>query len=274
VVQLLSVASALQSSQRLVNVQDVEGFTALHLAAMAGHASVVSALLQHGVNLSAVTRAGQTVLHLAVCNGHLAVTALLLDRPDASVVLNVRDAQGKLPLDLAYATKNQVMIDYFDSTKRATHLKMKQLEELVAELQREVQQLSEEKNGAIVKHSTLFKEHLALVESHQLHTTQYEARCREQERTLTELSAQNSALQREVQELRAHNAELAARASSASEAEQMSIEPSNAAELRNIKEKIGMAHSSLTNLQRLLEVTSTAMIETKTQLNTVTDLLP
>jgi hypothetical protein len=40
-----------------------------------------------------------------------------------------------------------------------------------------------------------------------------------------------------------------------------------------IKEKIGMAHSSLTNLQRLLEVTSTAMIETKTQLNTVRSIV-
>ncbi len=36
-----------------------------------------------------------------------------------------------------------------------------------------------------------------------------------------------------------------------------------------MKEKIGMAHSALTNLQRLLEVTSMAMIDTKTQLSTV-----
>lgn len=39
--QLLAVASAIQSSQRLVNVQDVEGFSALHLAAMAGHTGYV-----------------------------------------------------------------------------------------------------------------------------------------------------------------------------------------------------------------------------------------
>ncbi len=124
---------------------------------MSGHTGVANALLQHGVNLSAVTRSGQTALHLAVCNGHLAVTALLLDRPDASVVLNVRDAQGKLPLDLAYATKNQLMIDYFDSSKRATHLKVKQLEDLVLDLQAQVQQLSEDKQQGIVKHTTLFK---------------------------------------------------------------------------------------------------------------------
>jgi len=39
--------------------------------------------------------------------------------------------------------------------------------------------------------------------------------------------------------------------------------------LQQMKEKIGMAHSSLTNLQRLLEVTSMAMLDTKTQLSTV-----
>lgn len=233
--QLLAVASAIQSSQRLVNIQDVEGFTALHLAAMAGHTGVVSALLQHGVALSAVTRSGQTALHLAVCNGHLAVTALLLDKPDASAVLNIRDAQGKLPLDLAYATKNQVMIDYFDSTKRATHLKLKQLEDLVHDLQREVQQLSEEKQQGIVKHSTLFKEHLALQEQHQQHLARYEQQCREQEQVISVLGAEKSALHGEVSALRARNAELEAELGTVQQGEQMSVEPSSAGELRNVR---------------------------------------
>lgn len=39
-----------------------------------------------------------------------------------------------------------------------------------------------------------------------------------------------------------------------------------------MKEKVGMAHNALTNLQRLLEVTSMAMLDTKTQLSTVCSL--
>jgi len=269
--KLLAVAGAIQTSQRLVNIQDVEGFTALHLAAMAGHTGVVNALLLHGVNLAAVTRSGQTVLHLAVCNGHLAVTALILDRPDASVVLNIRDAQGKLPLDLAYATKNQLMIDYFDSGKRATHLKVQQLEDTVRDLQREVQQLSEDKQQGIVRHSTLFKEHLTLTETLQQRTVQYEQQLIEQQRVISVLSGEKSGLVEQVQLLTARVQQLEQQVQHSPE--QMSVEPGHVSELRNMKEKVGMAHSALTNLQRLLEVTQSAMLDTKTQLATVTDLL-
>jgi len=232
--QLLLVASAIQSSQRLVNVQDVEGFTALHLAAMAGHAHVVSELLRHGVNLNCVTRAGQTVLHLAVCNGHLAVTALLLDRPEAAAVINMRDAQGKLPLDLAYATKSQLMIDYFDSSKRATHLKIQQLEDRAAELQSQVHTLQDEKQAAIVKHTALFKEHVTLVESSQRHAAQCAEQRRSDEQEIKTLREEKSVLVSQVEQLTARMVELETRVT-ASEGEQMVVEPSNLTELRNVR---------------------------------------
>lgn len=194
----------------------------------------MSALLQGGpgLQLTAVTRAGQTALHLAVCNGHLAVTALLLDRPDCAAALNVRDAQGKLPLDLAFATKNQTMIDYFDSTKRATHLKMQRLEEHVAELQQQLALALEEKQVAIVKHATLFKEHLALGEASRASAAEAEQRFRSQEQHARELAAQNHELKQQLDELTARNAELAQHASAPSDA--MAVEPSNAEELRNV----------------------------------------
>ena len=63
-----------------------DGLAALHLAAEAGHVSVVELLLQHGATVDITTPDGDTPLHMAAAHGHTSVVEQLLlagARPDA-----------------------------------------------------------------------------------------------------------------------------------------------------------------------------------------------
>lgn len=86
-----------------VDIPDARGFTPLHIAASAGHARSVAALLAHGARADARSRCrgaydGCTALHCAVAAGHAEVVDVLLAAgadPDA------RDECGYTALHLA-----------------------------------------------------------------------------------------------------------------------------------------------------------------------------
>jgi ankyrin repeat protein len=82
-----------------VNAVDNDGYTPLHLAAMAGYADKAGYLLEHGASLQALTKQKTTPLHLAAgrrrCDPGL--LELLAGPPNARNV-NPRDAEGHTPL--------------------------------------------------------------------------------------------------------------------------------------------------------------------------------
>ncbi|PNH07523.1 Death-associated protein kinase 1 [Tetrabaena socialis] len=76
--RLLEVEQLLSDPAANPNVQDVEGYTALHCASTEGRTEVVKALLRAGADVAAKRKEGYTALHLASQNGCLgAVEALL-----------------------------------------------------------------------------------------------------------------------------------------------------------------------------------------------------
>ncbi len=73
----------------IVEMEDREGETPLHKAAMAGKLSATSLLLAQGANANAKDSDGWTALHNACSRGYLDLVRVLIDRGQAEV-----DAQG------------------------------------------------------------------------------------------------------------------------------------------------------------------------------------
>ncbi|CDU26081.1 uncharacterized protein SPSC_06248 [Sporisorium scitamineum] len=73
----------------IVEMEDREGETPLHKAAMAGKLSVTSVLLSHGADANAKDTDGWTALHNACSRGYLDLVRLLIDRGGAHI-----DIQG------------------------------------------------------------------------------------------------------------------------------------------------------------------------------------
>lgn len=73
----------------IVEMEDREGETPLHKAAMAGKLSVTSLLLSHGADANARDTDGWTALHNACSRGYLDLVRLLIDRGGAQI-----DIQG------------------------------------------------------------------------------------------------------------------------------------------------------------------------------------
>jgi hypothetical protein len=65
--------------------------------------------------------------------------------------------------DIATATKDQTLIDYFDPIKREAHEKLFALEKRVKELETALSLTEEAKRAEIIKYSNLFKDYKALV---------------------------------------------------------------------------------------------------------------
>ena len=75
---------------------DSESSTALGVAAMRGHASVVKLCLARGANINGASDdAPHTALHLAATHGHVAVVELLIGH---GADVDVRDELQRTPL--------------------------------------------------------------------------------------------------------------------------------------------------------------------------------
>jgi hypothetical protein len=74
--------------------------TPMHVAAKAGHADILSLLLEHGADVDVLNKGGRTPLHRASWNGKLEAGQYLLDR-GADINARVRSNSGLTPLILA-----------------------------------------------------------------------------------------------------------------------------------------------------------------------------
>lgn len=91
-----AVVAALLKSGATVNTKDASGWTALLFAANQGSLDCARLLVEGGADLHAQTFFGKTALHLASAAGHAAVVTYLLDRtgsPDSKVATH-----GRTPL--------------------------------------------------------------------------------------------------------------------------------------------------------------------------------
>jgi len=95
------------STQACVDARSVHGFTALHMAATAGHSDCVEILVSVRADLDARTDRGFTPLHLASQLGHVGVSRVLLD---AGCDARAQGDQGDLPLHLAAASAQQALL--------------------------------------------------------------------------------------------------------------------------------------------------------------------
>ncbi len=81
-----------------INAAGDNGYTALHVAAVEGHANVAEFLLANGADANAANINDHTPLHFAVLEGHQDVVEVLLAN---GAHVNPRDWEGKTPLRLA-----------------------------------------------------------------------------------------------------------------------------------------------------------------------------
>lgn len=82
----------------VVNDEDIDGFSPLHLAAAQGKIDVAEILLNNGANVSAYDHQKQTPLHLAAETGQPEMCQLLIDK---GAEINGLDAARRSPEILA-----------------------------------------------------------------------------------------------------------------------------------------------------------------------------
>jgi ankyrin len=91
-----------------VNAPEVDGTTALHWAARAGDADLVSALLRAGAKAGAANRYGMTPLLLAASNGHASIVDALLK---AGARADGAGPEGETPLMVAARAGNVAAVN-------------------------------------------------------------------------------------------------------------------------------------------------------------------
>lgn len=81
--------------------QDIDGVSPIMIAIQFGRADLVELLVAKGVNLRARTAEGSTLLHAAMYTGHEATVRALLLEPRVIELLELKDINGRTPLQLA-----------------------------------------------------------------------------------------------------------------------------------------------------------------------------
>ncbi|KUL85021.1 hypothetical protein ZTR_07820 [Talaromyces verruculosus] len=84
-----------------VDVTNSDGETPLHIAATEGRFEAVVELLRAGANTLLQDVDGRTVLHIAVCKEHVDLVHLLLDGHHGQTLIRISDSAGKTPLHQA-----------------------------------------------------------------------------------------------------------------------------------------------------------------------------
>ncbi|XP_046983144.1 ankyrin repeat domain-containing protein 54-like [Schistocerca americana] len=101
------VRALLAAGADVVARGEVGGLTALHWAALNGHAAVVRLLLSAASDPNARTQGGRTPLHFAALNGHTEAAAALLQ---AGADRGATDKDGDTPLDIAREENHQQLV--------------------------------------------------------------------------------------------------------------------------------------------------------------------
>lgn len=98
----------------LCSVQDKEGRTPLHCAAIKGRINIIDEILSLSLDLfEATTNNGETVLHLAVKNNQYEVVKYLTESLNITKLLNMQENDGNTVLHLATAGKLTVVSRVF-----------------------------------------------------------------------------------------------------------------------------------------------------------------
>lgn len=93
-----STASSLNSASEGQAIEDLEGWSLLHLACEAADIGMLELLLQYGANVNASDPRGLTPLHRCILRGRATLAKLLLTRGANPRAVN---SEGKTPLELA-----------------------------------------------------------------------------------------------------------------------------------------------------------------------------
>mmetsp|Transcript_33421 Transcript_33421/g.52255 ORF Transcript_33421/g.52255 Transcript_33421/m.52255 type:complete len:158 (-) Transcript_33421:8-481(-) len=110
----LTILQLLCKDPRLhLNLQDSEGWTALHFAADRGLTEITSFLIAQGADGSVQDKLKKTPLHYSAANGHLKVTQMLLD--SFPYTAHVESISGKTPYDLAMLRGQDCITEAFAS---------------------------------------------------------------------------------------------------------------------------------------------------------------
>ncbi len=92
-------------------LRDTDGDTAISMAIANGHTSVLKVLLDYGVEIHGLDKAGRTLLHIA-CNSEAEIVRLLVEK---GLILDARANRGETPLHDASRAGNldiiQVLLD-------------------------------------------------------------------------------------------------------------------------------------------------------------------
>ncbi|XP_068637012.1 protein VAPYRIN-like [Aristolochia californica] len=96
--------SLLEKPGRVLNFCDQYGLTALHSAAIKGHAEIVAMLAEFGMDVESRDVEGHTPLHLAVESGSRDAVETLIDR---GANVNARSKRGATPLYMAILMGNE-----------------------------------------------------------------------------------------------------------------------------------------------------------------------
>ena len=111
---LLRAASDAGVDAELINLQDADGNTLLHLAAEAGDASCIDQLLEHpSVDANMYNDKGMTPLTVSLCEGCPVCNESLLLSDKVDVLKP--DLDGETPLDVAIAVSHRAGGDAFES---------------------------------------------------------------------------------------------------------------------------------------------------------------
>ena len=112
------VKSLIASNPRLVNEEEVHGWTPLFLAAATGYKAMVEFLLDSGAKIDAKDKDGDTALHEAAANARRPVVELLLAR---GAKVNLPNNSGLTPLHRVardgYSGDHKAVIDILLANK-------------------------------------------------------------------------------------------------------------------------------------------------------------
>jgi ankyrin repeat protein len=97
-IRYLDAAALILKNGGDVDVEDEEGKTALHWAAMNGKIDLCNLLLQHDADINAKDNKGWTPLHFAAAEGHHSTASWLCEHGST---LNARTVSGSTPLFFA-----------------------------------------------------------------------------------------------------------------------------------------------------------------------------